>query len=219
MQENNAEINHLPLSHHYTTACFMNAAYWITREGTSKTIWEKGVLKLSASSYWCHSLQPEHSSIPPHLAAASAIVKHPKKNKAPHSLAKTVAPPASKGMALVVEEDEQVRNLIALILKRMGFTALLAISHREGLDIIDQHPTSIHVAILGVYPTENAAKELSASLEKHSPGSPVIFSASHSHDQVPKDFQGNKTYTLLAKPWTAQQLSAFVLEACKKHQM
>ena len=113
---------------------------------------------------------------------------------------------AYSGLALVVEEDEQVRGLIALILNRLGFSTLLARTAREALAFIEEYQERIQITVLEVHLTGICGREIFERLRSQGNNSPVLFTSSFNRNQMKEEFPDQNDFGILLKPWTAKEL-------------
>lgn len=79
---------------------------------------------------------------------------------------------------LVIDDDLSMRTILALSLKHLGYTVLMAQNGDEALSMAREHP-EIRVIILDVVMAGLSGKELAAQLETSLPKAPILFCSGH----------------------------------------
>ncbi len=72
--------------------------------------------------------------------------------------------PTGTETILMVEDDEGIVNLSKTILKQLGYTVLAALSSRQAIDLVENHPGDIHLLIMDVVTAEMNGRELAEQL-------------------------------------------------------
>jgi CheY-like chemotaxis protein len=121
------------------------------------------------------------------------------------------APAAGAGTILVVEDDEGVRNLIAAMLSRGGYTVVEAACGEDAFDVLD---SGAHVDLLLtdiVMPGMNGWAVAAESLARR-PDLKVLYMSGYSeHAQIRRE--GEPGVTILHKPFTMGALKAAIQSA------
>ncbi len=121
----------------------------------------------------------------------------------------TPAPSAQRGSetVLVVEDDEQVRQLVRTVLRRNGYRVLDASNAGEALLICEQHAAGIDVLLTDVVMPKMSGWQLAERLRTLRPSLRVLFMSGHVNDaRVHRSLQAADV-ALLQKPLTADNLS------------
>ena len=120
---------------------------------------------------------------------------------------------------LVVEDEEPLRKMVAIMLKRLGFTALEAKDGVEALEVFGQHQSEIKLVITDLtMPRMNGWETLTA-LRKLQPDIPVILASGYDKAHVMSGDHPELPQALLPKPYNRTALSDAikqVLESRKK---
>jgi len=115
---------------------------------------------------------------------------------------------------LVVEDEESVRVLAVLILKRAGYRVLEAASGIEALKVWERHKTRIKLLLTDmVMPDDMTGLQLAKQLLKEKPDLRVIYSSGYSPAMVNQTFEMAAEFHFLQKPYSANKLSVTVRKA------
>jgi len=91
-----------------------------------------------------------------------------------------LAPPTSSYEAvLIVDDNDDVRNLLVGILTLRAYTILTARNGRHALDVAAQHPGPIHLLVTDVAMPEMGGIELATALRELRPTLKVLFTSGH----------------------------------------
>jgi CheY-like chemotaxis protein len=112
---------------------------------------------------------------------------------------------AKGATVLLVDDEEQVRRLVALTLKRHGYRVLSASSGREALELEKAWPEPLHLLLTDVMMPGMTGPEVAVELGRRRPGLPVLLMSGYSPEAV----GGN----LLRKPFTPAALLERVRQA------
>ncbi len=151
----------------------------------------------------------------------SAFVSYLRDVTSARALADEVPPPSaglptvvdSGPRALVVEDDPQVRSVMARILRRAGYGVLEAASSGEALRIWEGTPERIAVLVADVILPDRAGPELARALLRRDPGLRVVFVSGYSVDDLRARVRLPPDVTFLAKPFHPRDLADAVREA------
>jgi DNA-binding response OmpR family regulator len=123
------------------------------------------------------------------------------------------APVADKPTILVVDDEEDLRDIMRRMLERKGYAARTAGDPDEAISVCQDHPGTIDVLVTDLtLPGEQSGGELAGRIRDMRPGIQVIFISG-----LPKDIAVAKGLVteddiLVKKPFTADAL----LEAIRK---
>ncbi len=116
--------------------------------------------------------------------------------------------PGSGETILVVEDEQQIRDLTRRTLTRAGYRVLTAGDGIEACEILDTHQGPIDLALIDVVLPRLDGRGFHARLKKDHPATPVIFMSGYdpASEQKRKDLPG----PLLPKPFKQEDLLAAV---------
>jgi len=112
---------------------------------------------------------------------------------------------------LLVEDEKPVRELVARVLEKHGYTILQAGTGAEAVGVWQQHKSEIVLLLTDlVMPDNMNGRELAETLWKERPELKVIFTSGYSADIVGKDFKIESDTNFLQKPYHPQMLALTV---------
>jgi PAS domain S-box-containing protein len=136
-------------------------------------------------------------------AAASAQTSKPAEARAPSSLA--------GASVLVVEDEEQVRRIVVKILEHAGHRVRAVSGGQEAIGLVRDGGAVFDLALLDVVMPGLSGPETHHELLKYVPNLPAIFCSGHT-DRATSAPLAEGQYTLLAKPYTREELLGRVHE-------
>ncbi|MBN1772452.1 MAG: PAS domain S-box protein [Deltaproteobacteria bacterium] len=116
------------------------------------------------------------------------------------------SPPGGTETVLVAEDDEQVRNLAANVLRSAGYRVLLAADGRQALQLAAEHPDAIHLLLTDVVMPELGGRQLAERLIAARPALRVLFMSGHADDAAFHDGTGSSGVPFVSKPFGPTEL-------------
>lgn len=113
---------------------------------------------------------------------------------------------SGSGTILLVEDEEEIREVVVLILEGAGYEVLLADSSEAGLEVYDQHTNEIDLALLDVVMPGMNGGELMKELRDRGYSRPVLFMSGYSDTGIHTDFILAEGLELLTKPFMREDL-------------
>lgn len=113
-----------------------------------------------------------------------------------------VPPPAPKHI-LVIDDDPGVRFVLEAMLRRLGFTPLLAASGQEGLALLRDHAASVDCTLVDDTMSEWNGAETRARIRAEFPRAAVLLMSGH-YEEAPEG--GSEQF--LHKPFTMLELES-----------
>jgi hypothetical protein len=137
-----------------------------------------GIVKQSGGDVSVHSEPGEGTTFKIYLPRAEAGAE-----RSEHA---SQAPTTLRGMetVLLVEDDEQVRNLAVTILRRHGYRVLEAATGGDALLISEQYGGTIHVLLTDVVMPHMSGRQLCERLAPRRPDLKVIFMSGYTDDAM-----------------------------------
>jgi PAS domain S-box-containing protein len=112
---------------------------------------------------------------------------------------------------LLVEDEKPVRELVARILQKQGYTVMQAGAGAEAVEVWRAHKDKIHLLLTDlIMPGAMNGRELAEALWAERPDLKVIFTSGYSADIVGKDFKIESDLNFLQKPYHPQTLALTV---------
>jgi signal transduction histidine kinase len=146
-------------------------------------------------------------------------VSLPRVDAAPTADATTapvVAAARGSGTIMLVEDEDEVRDLAREILVDQGFAVLEAATPGEALRVAERHDGVIQLLVTDVVMPQMSGRELAALLVQQRPDTKVLYISGYSEDAIAHHGVLDPGTTLLAKPFTPDALRrtvAMLLEA------
>lgn len=120
----------------------------------------------------------------------------------------------NREIILLVEDEDHVRHVAAMLLKRLHYKVISARNGVEALDIIRRSPSEIDLVILDVVMPQKSGPEVYLEMQRFIPEVPVIFVTGYDiEDQLAEiAFDDEDKIGMLQKPYTQAELANKVHE-------
>jgi PAS domain S-box-containing protein len=113
-----------------------------------------------------------------------------------------------EGTVLVVDDEEDVRDVLDRMLVSLGFQVLSAADGKEGLARLEEHAADIRLVVLDMtMPRLDGEQTLRVLRERHA-GLPVVVVSGFAERDVKERFAALGVSSVLQKPFTLQTLAA-----------
>jgi two-component system, cell cycle sensor histidine kinase and response regulator CckA len=142
----------------------------------------------------------------PRVDAAGAVVVAPASRAEPHAGPLTV---------LVVEDEKGLRDLSERLLRRHGFTALVAANADEARRLFDAHPI-IDVLLTDVVMPGDSGPELTRQLIEQRPRLRVIYMSGYTEEAIVHHGVIKPGIAFLNKPFTSEALGEKIREVLER---
>jgi two-component system, cell cycle sensor histidine kinase and response regulator CckA len=124
----------------------------------------------------------------------------------PPPAADPAAAPRQEGTILVVDDEDGVRTLAALLLQQLGFEVVQAADGPQGLEQFRRHTAAVRLVLLDLTMPHWNGEETLRELRKESADVPVILMSGYSERELRQRFAGQGVAGFLQKPFTRQDL-------------
>jgi signal transduction histidine kinase/ActR/RegA family two-component response regulator len=111
------------------------------------------------------------------------------------------------GTVLLVEDEENMRNMVKTMLIHLGFTVLEARDGPEAVEVFRQHQREIRCVICELSMPRMDGWETLTALRKLSPDIPVILSSGYSKELIMASEHPERPNAFLSKPYQLKELS------------
>ena len=118
----------------------------------------------------------------------------------------TEVPRGGTETILLVEDEEQVRELARRVLERVGYTVLAAADARTAMAIADRHPGHIHLLVTDMMLPELSGRELAARLGIHRPAIKLLYISGTSDGSIARHRLLEPGTQFLEKPFSLDRL-------------
>jgi nitrogen-specific signal transduction histidine kinase/CheY-like chemotaxis protein len=116
-------------------------------------------------------------------------------------------------IVLLVEDEENVRRLLSLILRRCGYEVLAAASGQEALEIFTSRASEIQLVLTDMVMPNMTGRELGERLETLRPDTKIMYMSGYTDDVLRGAGALSPGMSFLAKPLRPEMLAARVREA------
>ena len=118
--------------------------------------------------------------------------------------------PAALARVLLVENEDNIRSLVAKILVRAGYAVVDAAGGEEALALLDQGGDPIDLLLTDIVMPEMDGRELARQADRRVPGIKVLFMSGYSEERLRDEHNPGDHFEFIHKPFTTQGLAAKV---------
>ncbi|MEW6288936.1 MAG: response regulator [Thermodesulfobacteriota bacterium] len=123
------------------------------------------------------------------------------------SLAEEPADLRGNETILLVEDDEPLRNLTFAILRRQGYTVLVAENGQAALTMLDNFAGPVHLVLTDVVMPGMSGRDLGARIAARFPDMKVLFMSGYTDNVIVHSGVLDEGVNFIQKPFTAQALA------------
>lgn len=116
----------------------------------------------------------------------------------------------SKGMVLVIDDEEVVRSISEAVLSRAGYTVLLAANGPEGIKLFEQHQKDILCVFLDLTMPYMRGNLVFARLKAIQQNVPVYLMSGYANQQAVKEFDTQQILGFIQKPFKNEDILSAV---------
>jgi two-component system, cell cycle sensor histidine kinase and response regulator CckA len=117
---------------------------------------------------------------------------------------------------LVVDDEENVRDAVARILARVGYSVVSASGGEEALGLLRGTRKRIDLLLTDVVMTGLNGVELAALAQRENPGVGILFMSGFTESEVLRHGVQTQSMHLLRKPFTMNELVQAVQESLRE---
>ena len=110
-------------------------------------------------------------------------------------------------LVLLVEDEAPLRQMTALVLRRLGYRVQEASSGEEALSLAQANRDKIDLLMTDVLLPDMSGRELAELLRAHDAGLKVLFQSGHTGDTLVRHGVVHTEVAFLQKPFTLDALS------------
>ncbi|MRR38055.1 response regulator, partial [bacterium] len=124
-------------------------------------------------------------------------------------------PAASSGTILVVDDEEDVREVCSVFVEHLGFKAVTAVDGEDALRIFQKNADRIVCVLMDLTMPRLDGVSAFHSMKEINPGIPVILSSGYSDSDISARFSTLGLAGFIQKPYTLHELEDKILRALK----
>ena len=125
--------------------------------------------------------------------------------------------PREQETVLVVDDEPEIRKLVAAMLVRHGYQVLSADSGENALRLFRSHP-EVDLLLADVVAPGMSGPMIAEQIAEFRPEIKVLFMSGYEGTQVVQRYVVGKGYSLLVKPFTMDQLAERVKKVLETEQ-
>jgi len=141
-----------------------------------------------------------------HLPQAGESPTYARKETAP------VACPKGSETILVVEDENEIRDLVTQYLERNGYTVLQATDGRQAQSVAENYKGPIHLMVTDVVMPQVSGYELAKNLKQLRPDTKVLFTSGYPEHSGVNDRLSDPAASILQKPFSLSGLGGKIRE-------
>jgi two-component system cell cycle sensor histidine kinase/response regulator CckA len=168
-----------------------------------------GVVKQSGGFIWVYSEVDRGTTFKIYLPKVTADVDAPAAEKEP------VAALSGSETILVVEDEQNVRELVRDYLKQSGYHVIEAADGTQALEIAASYTGHIHLLVTDVVMPRLSGRELAAQMAAERPGLKVLYVSGYTDDTVFRHGVLEGGMEFLQKPFNMTSLAKKIREVLK----
>jgi len=120
---------------------------------------------------------------------------------------------------LVVEDDDEVRNVVVSMLERLGYKVIAAQNGRMALEILKREHQNIDLMFADiVMPDGMNGVEVATKAKEYYPGLKVLFTSGYTENAIP-DYQLLSGQDLIGKPYRRNELAKKIRQILDRKQI
>ncbi len=158
-----------------------------------------GIVRQSGGAVWVYSEPGQGSTFKVYFPTTDEPVSDPIDVQVPNV-------GRVEGTVLVVEDDAQLRNMVATVLARAGLTVLHAANPIEALGIAGEHDGDIELLLTDVVMPGMSGRELAEALTQRRPEVAVLYMSGYTENSIVHHGVLDDDVNFLPKPLAPAQL-------------
>jgi len=110
------------------------------------------------------------------------------------------------GMALIVDDEDVIRETASTMMENMGFSVLTAKDGQAGVEVFHEHKHEITVVLLDMSMPRMNGEEACRKMREIHPDIPIILASGYTESDVTHHLKENNAVAFLNKPYSIQHL-------------
>jgi CheY-like chemotaxis protein len=121
-----------------------------------------------------------------------------------------------EGSILVVDDESSVRMLAQAVLRRYGYTVLVAEDAFGAIELLRRTPRQVGLILLDLSMPGMSARDAIQEIHRCWPGTRIVLSSGYGEDEVLGRLRGTRLSGFVQKPYTPTQLAGKIKAAFAK---
>jgi CheY-like chemotaxis protein len=121
-----------------------------------------------------------------------------------------------EGSVLVVDDESSVRMLAQAVLRRYGYTVLVAEDAFGAIELLRRTPRQVGLILLDLSMPGMSARDAIQEIHRCWPGTRIVLSSGYGEDEVLGRLRGTRLSGFVQKPYTPTQLAGKIKAAFAK---
>jgi len=165
-----------------------------------------GIVRQSGGNIWVYSEPGHGTTFKIYLPAVKAELTNRRTTE--HE-----ASPGGVESILIVEDQDAVRNVVALMLESNGYVVHAAAHPADALRLVEQEEPTIDLLLTDLVMPDVSGRELAAQIQQHRPGTRVLYMSGYSNHATTRNGTREDGSAYLEKPFSEIQLARAVRAA------
>ena len=127
-------------------------------------------------------------------------------NVTPPVSVQALAAPDQRKLVLIIDDEREVRHVTELIVKRLGYTTLVAKNGHEGIALFREHASAIMGVLLDLTMPELSGEATWRALQAIDPTVRILLMSGYSETDINERFGKEGLVGFLAKPFMIEEL-------------
>jgi PAS domain S-box-containing protein len=163
-----------------------------------------GIVRQAGGTIWAYSEPGHGATFKVHLPRVNAVAES---ERVPEL---TTVTPRGHETVLLVEDEDQIRELVSRTLRSQGYTVIVASDGAEGVRLGRERLLDIDVLVTDVVLPLLGGREVAARLRQDRPHLPVLYMSGYTRGTIPDGELLDWNTSFLSKPFTPRTLAEHV---------
>jgi PAS domain S-box-containing protein len=165
-----------------------------------------GIVRQAGGNIWAYSEPGQGTTFKVHLPKVDAPAEPLTGEE--HD----TAPPRGRETILLVEDEDQIREIASRALRAQGYTVIVAANGEEAIAFARDRAADIDLVVTDIVLPLVGGREVATRIRRERPGMPVIYMSGYTRGVIPDPELLGPGTLFLSKPFTPSELARRVRE-------